>query len=43
VFGEFELYTLSPFNGNSRGVSEANKSSYEIGIDSEGRNKLTNL
>jgi hypothetical protein len=43
VFGEAELTTFSPFNGNYKCVSNANSNTYQIGMDSQGRNKLTNL
>jgi hypothetical protein len=43
VFGEAGLSTFSPFNGSNKCVSNANSNTYQIGIDSQGRNKLTNL
>ena len=43
VIGETELSTFSPFNGNYKCVSNANSNTYQIGMDSQGRNKLTNL
>ena len=43
VFGNGELGTVQPFNGNNQCWSYAEHSGYRIGIDGENKSDLTNL